>query len=986
MRRGIFVLLCLVLAVSMAAIPADTISARSASSLELSAPSPAQLEKEKDQVDKILDELKLARGYTDDKKIRGQIDDISNMIKTAWKYEKAGDTELALAMKVKAAKFLDDLIGELPAASPGMTTAAAAMPEENPLYEELVRVWGKIIVLIDMELERVPEGVTPLIPEIQRVTEPEIKRPPEMERLIVYSAKFLCGPAFGGEGVQPGSYSTAINVHNPYNQTVYLYKKAVIAEPEYKPRGQISAFRKVVLRADEAIEIDCLDIGSFFRPQPEPRKPTEEGRPSLTLTPTYAENMVGEHHKLVATVRDANGNPVAGAEVSFHLLETGSTPVRPTDGNGQALLEYSSPEEHKDTIVATVTVNGHKLEAQATKVWTSKPTEEAQCPQGCECMTETQASVDNLALCQNQRIQCGSAVSTTTTATAATTVPMYCYEKPPGEVGCPQGCFCTDPGKADEEGLEWCLRNGDEIPCGGNQYCFREPTGQPTSECPAGCECLTEDALQQGYTWCEGVRRQCGYDEYQNDMFCFQKPSGTSRLTNVAMAMPEETGLTAPSEQTGTTLSTSGLPIRELYRPTRFIKGFVVIYSTAPLDVVGVYTASTAFGFSLDVEYLQPSTRGVVPIPIPEEPEEPPPTEAECPYPCECLTKDEAYQRYGPNAAMCQDKPCGYDAQRNVDKYCWKPAEEGRPSLTLKPSYDENMVGENHTVTAIVTKNGSPVPGVDVQFQLVEPDSVHSDKLGMLTKTTDAAGQATGFNYSGDKEGKDIIVASATVDGYDLKAQATKLWTSKPTEEAECPQRCECRTRAEAAELGLVLCQGPEIVCAYDDNQRPLKYCFQKPEEPPPTTTECPYGCFCMFPQEAGDREWCLRNGDEIPCGQGRYCFREPEELTPTEIPCPSGCYCWTVNEGQGRGYDWCQGRQIECAWDQNQRPTKYCFQPPQEEPTPTYESCPRECDCMTYSAAQKLGYQFCDPEGHKIQCGPDQYCFRKPPPILRLK
>jgi len=469
-------------------------------------------------------------------------------------------------------------------------------------------------------------------------------------------------------------------------------------------------------------------------------------------------------------------------------------------------------------------------------------------------------------------------------------------------------------------------------------------------------------------------------------MFCFQKPSGTSRLTNVAMAMPEETGLTAPSEQTGTTLSTSGLPIRELYRPTRFIKGFVVIYSTAPLDVVGVYTASTAFGFSLDVEYLQPSTRGVVPIPIPEEPEEPPPTEAECPYPCECLTKDEAYQRYGPNAAMCQDKPCGYDAQRNVDKYCWKPAEEGRPSLTLKPSYDENMVGENHTVTAIVTKNGSPVPGVDVQFQLVEPDSVHSDKLGMLTKTTDAAGQATGFNYSGDKEGKDIIVASATVDGYDLKAQATKLWTSKPTEEAECPQRCECRTRAEAAELGLVLCQGPEIVCAYDDNQRPLKYCFQKPEEPPPTTTECPYGCFCMFPQEAGDREWCLRNGDEIPCGQGRYCFREPEELTPTEIPCPSGCYCWTVNEGQGRGYDWCQGRQIECAWDQNQRPTKYCFQPPQEEPTPTYESCPRECDCMTYSAAQKLGYQFCDPEGHKIQCGPDQYCFRKPPPILRLK
>jgi uncharacterized membrane protein YdfJ with MMPL/SSD domain len=92
MRRAIFVLFCLVLAVSMAAIPADTISARSASSLELSAPSPAQLEEEKEQVDDILAELKLARGYTDDKEIRGQIDDIRSMVKAAWKYEKAGET------------------------------------------------------------------------------------------------------------------------------------------------------------------------------------------------------------------------------------------------------------------------------------------------------------------------------------------------------------------------------------------------------------------------------------------------------------------------------------------------------------------------------------------------------------------------------------------------------------------------------------------------------------------------------------------------------------------------------------------------------------------------------------------------------------------------------------------------------------------------------------------------------------------------------
>jgi len=133
----------------------------------------------------------------------------------------------------------------------------AAMPEANPLYEELVEVYGKIERLI--ALETPPAEITPPPP-------PTISRVPETERLIVYSAKFLCGPAFGEEGVQPGSYSTAINVHNPHNGRVYLYKKAVIARREDEPRGRISDFRRVVLGPDEAIEIDCIDIHSLLGP------------------------------------------------------------------------------------------------------------------------------------------------------------------------------------------------------------------------------------------------------------------------------------------------------------------------------------------------------------------------------------------------------------------------------------------------------------------------------------------------------------------------------------------------------------------------------------------------------------------------------------------------------------------------------------------------------------------------------------------------
>ncbi len=743
MRRAIFVFFCLVLAVSMVAIPADTMSAKSASSLELSAPSPAQLEEEKEQVDDILAELKRARGLTDDKEIRGQIDDVRSMVIAAWKYEKAGDSELALAMKYRIAKHLEQLINQLPAASPGMTTAAAAIPEENPLYEELVRVRAKIDVLIDMELERVPEGVTPLIPEIQRVTEPEIKRPPEMERLIVYSAKFLCGPAFGGEGVQPGSYSTAINVHNPQDQTVYLFKKVVIAEPEYKPRGQISAFRKVRLAPDEAIEIDCLDIGSLLRPKPEP------GRPSII--------------------------PVPPGEV------------------------------------------------------------EVTCPTECDCMTRENAyNRGYTSLCQQE--PCDKDASGQL---------MYCFRKPTEE---------PEP---------------STIPL---------PPGEGEVKCPTECECMTRaEAEERGYTsWCQNETTPCGTDTAGIQKFCFEKPAGKSGLSRIASAMPEETGLTPGPEQTGTIVQTTAVsPVRSLIR---FVKGFVVIYSTAPLDVVAVYTASTQFGFSLDVEYLQPSTRGVIPIRIPDEPEE-----EMCPQGCVCLNEDDAYKRYGPNATMCQDQPCGYDQYQNR-MFCWKPVEQ-----------------------------------------------------------------------------------------------------------AVCPQGCVCLNEDDAYKRygpNATMCQ--DQPCGYDQYQNPM-FCFEEAKEPTPTETSCPYPCKCMTEAEAARYKLTGCQRTEMPCAWDtsqnptKFCYQppqEPEQPTPTEISCPRDCYCLTVNEGYGRGYERCQGTDIECAWDQNRNPIKFCFQEPEQpqpQPPPTQTQCPQDCFCMDPKRASAAGYEWCLRNNDEIPCGNGQYCFRKP-------
>jgi hypothetical protein len=98
---------------------------------------------------------------------------------------------------------------------------------------------------------------------------------PTTERLIVYSAKFLCSPAFGKEGVQRGLYSMAINVHNHHNGTVYFYKKAVIANREDETRGRISDFHKVALGPDEAIEIDCIDVYSLLDPDPDKTEETD---------------------------------------------------------------------------------------------------------------------------------------------------------------------------------------------------------------------------------------------------------------------------------------------------------------------------------------------------------------------------------------------------------------------------------------------------------------------------------------------------------------------------------------------------------------------------------------------------------------------------------------------------------------------------------------------------------------------------------------
>src|SRR3954451_16191105 len=70
-----------------------------------------------------------------------------------------------------------------------------------------------------------------------------------------YAVKFVCGtlPTATHPGFVPGSYQTAINIHNPNPTAVKFREKAVIATPQDQPRGLIAKFVSETLEPDQAL-------------------------------------------------------------------------------------------------------------------------------------------------------------------------------------------------------------------------------------------------------------------------------------------------------------------------------------------------------------------------------------------------------------------------------------------------------------------------------------------------------------------------------------------------------------------------------------------------------------------------------------------------------------------------------------------------------------------------------------------------------------
>lgn len=89
--------------------------------------------------------------------------------------------------------------------------------------------------------------------------------------------------------------------------------------------------------------------------------------------------------------------------------------------------------------------------------------------------------------------------------------------------------------------------------------------------------------------------------------------------------------------------------------------------------------------------------------------------------------------------------------------------------LTLTPATATNPEDETHTVTATVTSNGTPVPGVTVSFTVTGANTASGSCV------TGTNGQCT-FAYLGSNAGTDTITATTTVDDTELTATASKTW------------------------------------------------------------------------------------------------------------------------------------------------------------------------------------------------------------------
>lgn len=77
-----------------------------------------------------------------------------------------------------------------------------------------------------------------------------------------YAVKFVCSQENGSleEGILPGVYGTAINVHNPSLQQGAVYFKKFVKGFVFQEQGEPTDFERNEVRLNHALEVECIEI------------------------------------------------------------------------------------------------------------------------------------------------------------------------------------------------------------------------------------------------------------------------------------------------------------------------------------------------------------------------------------------------------------------------------------------------------------------------------------------------------------------------------------------------------------------------------------------------------------------------------------------------------------------------------------------------------------------------------------------------------
>jgi hypothetical protein len=396
-------------------------------------------------------------------------------------------------------------------------------------------------------------------------------------------------------------------------------------------------------------------------------------------------------------------------------------------------------------------------------------------------------------------------------------------------------------------------------------------------DCSSGCSCLLPaDVKEKGYSPCGGQLSICGYDRYQNPMYCYN-----SGLTVALRTLsPLSVITTAP--------------------PGTCPDGCSCMMESAAKEKFGVYTRcsetpcyTVVTGSAAVNAYC--FRQGTTPTPV------------TCPQGCDCISEVTAKAKGG-SFTRCSADICGYEqstvtiaAVVQVPKYCMK----------------------QESTTPVCPDGCTCLSDANAKARYGEYARCSADVCGyeQSTSTVAAVVQVPKYCVKPQTTTTPTPVCPdgcACISDEDAKLKGLVRCDSSQT---PCDYKSVTATANTAA------------------TRIPL-YCYKVSITTTPTPQVCPEGCWCVQDAVArakfGDGNYSRCS--EKTCGYDqsataangipRYCFRPTNSVTVTPTPavCPQGCVCTTDEIAKSKELTGCRGVRVSCGYDANKVP-QYCFE-----------------------------------------------------------